>query len=367
MSIDIRLSNVGNVGTDYPADLNTFINSYISSGFPYMEEDDQMVLLGETDGADTQIIILNGADLAYDMGSHTVTGSLDEMIVGTLGESWNDDGSFDLDSDGHITGYTTLIAFEDLDLVNSSGRGDVHNLVAELMYLGGSSERELETFDSILDQPQKIYGSAGNDVIYGTAHDDTIDGGDGRDVILGGNGDDVINGGDGVDVLVGSLGDDTLSGEGDNDKLRGRWGDDVLHGGDGDDELLGNADDDELFGGAGNDLMIGGIGSDTIDGGTGNDIVHYRTADEPDGDVVLGYDDGVVFRLRRFDANESTASNDSFDFLGDDDFSGDGGELRYEIVGRDTVVYGDVSGDGEADFSFTVVGVQGLTESDFIL
>ncbi|RAH98953.1 hypothetical protein DLJ53_25320 [Acuticoccus sediminis] len=370
MTINVTLSNTGKVGTSYPSDFDDFVRSFVSSGFPYMEEDDQIIIIGEGDGADTKIFILNGDNLAYDLGSHTVSGELDEVIVATLGDSFNDDGTFDLDSDGHIVNYDALIAFDNLDLSNSSSvRGDVHEIVAELMYLGSGDDRGTEVLDDALNgEAQHVEGSAGNDNYTGTPYDDTIYGNDGRDVILGGNGDDVIYGGDGIDVLVGSAGDDTLYGEEGNDKLRGRWGDDVLHGGEGDDQLLGNTDDDQLFGGAGNDQLIGGIGADTLDGGPGNDVFHYRTADEPDGDVIADFGDGAdLISLRRFDANTSTAGKDGFTIIGDDDFSGAGGELQIVVQNGDSIVSGDVSGDGEADFTFTVLNVTDLTASDFLI
>jgi hypothetical protein len=56
-----------------------------------------------------------------------------------------------------------------------------------------------------------ITGTAGNDLILGSANVDTIDGLGGDDCILGGGGDDNINGGDGSDICIGGPGDDTFT------------------------------------------------------------------------------------------------------------------------------------------------------------
>ncbi len=214
----------------------------------------------------------------------------------------------------------------------------------------------------------KIAGFGGNDVLNGRQGNDIIYGDDGRDVVNGGGGDDILLGGWGVDVVVGGTGDDQMYGDADRDKLRGRFGEDTVNGGSGDDELLGNQGDDALFGNAGADFLIGGLGNDTINGGAGNDLIQYRTADEAHGDVLVNFMSGSdLIVLRRFDANEALAGKQGFEFIGGRDFSGAGGELRAVVVGRDTVVSGDTSGDGLANFTFTVSDTGSLSESDFLL
>lgn len=69
-------------------------------------------------------------------------------------------------------------------------------------------------------------GTAGNDLVLGTAGNDNLRGGDGDDCIVGGAG---------------------------NDTLQGQKNDDILLGGDGDDSLRGNQDTDICDGGAGTD------------------------------------------------------------------------------------------------------------------
>lgn len=56
-----------------------------------------------------------------------------------------------------------------------------------------------------------ITGTAGNDLILGSAGADTIDGLGGNDCILGGGGDDTITGGADNDVCLGNAGTDIFT------------------------------------------------------------------------------------------------------------------------------------------------------------
>ena len=115
----------------------------------------------------------------------------------------------------------------------------------------------------------RLYGSAGNDLIRGYAGEDRLD---------GKGGDDVLEGGDGVDIVSGGVGRDTLFavdaidlvalpgyaayGGSDGTGLRGDW----LTGGQDDDQVVGGAGNDVLFGGGGRDVLLGGAGDDDLDG-----------------------------------------------------------------------------------------------------
>jgi Ca2+-binding RTX toxin-like protein len=150
-----------------------------------------------------------------------------------------------------------------------------------------------------------IYGFDGNDVLDGGNGNDELRGGAGADWLAGGNGDDLLEGGTqgdylqggagndtasyatstaavhvylsqgegyegdaegdkltGIENLVGSNHDDSLGGDGSDNRLEGGAGDDHLQGWDGNDWLLGGADDDWLNGGVGADVLDGGSGSD---------------------------------------------------------------------------------------------------------
>ena len=72
----------------------------------------------------------------------------------------------------------------------------------------------------------------------------------------------------------GTAGNDLILGTAGNDNLRGLGGDDCIVGGDGNDRLRGNRGNDILLGGAGNDRLRGGQNTDVCDGGSGTDTGH---------------------------------------------------------------------------------------------
>jgi len=70
------------------------------------------------------------------------------------------------------------------------------------------------------------------------------------------------------------------------------------------------------------------------------------------------------------DANTNTVPNEAFTFIGTGAFTGVAGQLRYDIVGSRTYVYGDQTGDGNADFVLrleTVVNLVAGAGGDFVL
>lgn len=107
-----------------------------------------------------------------------------------------------------------------------------------------------------------LRGTAGPDVIVALGGDDLIEGLSGNDVICAGSGHDLVRAGWGNDVVFGGLGRDTL---------RGANGNDVLYGGSG---------RDRIEGGAGADTLIGGNHVDTLLGNTGNDVCWGRVASQ---------------------------------------------------------------------------------------
>lgn len=251
--------------------------------------------------------------------------------------------------------------------------------------------------------PLYLIGSYRSDKLIGGAGDDVIDGGKGDDFIYGGAGDDILIGGPGRDRLDGGEGSDTASyvnaetgvnvslmrpksntgeargdtyvsienitGSAFNDVLKGDHKANVINGGAGDDILEGFGGDDVLIGGEGADILKGGAGADTLTGGCGKDIFWYGAVshsrpDAPDHitDFTVGED---KIDLRTVDANTLMARNQAFSLIGSDAFSGVAGELRYFGAS----VYGDVNGNGKADFQInvTIVGGGALSASDFLL
>lgn len=203
----------------------------------------------------------------------------------------------------------------------------------------------------------------GGDGLTGTGNelDNRIIGSTGADKIYALAGDDAVQAGEGDDLVWGGLGNDVLKGEGGNDTL---WG------GDGNDSLFGGDDNDILYGDAGNDILEGGAGSDTLTGGAGNDIFRFRAGDVGGTaiDTITDFTKGQdKIDLTALDAKSATAANEAFSFIGTQNFHKVAGELRYEQVGGQTKIYGDVNGDGVADFTIVLTKAVALAAGDFAL
>lgn len=184
----------------------------------------------------------------------------------------------------------------------------------------------------------------------------------GTDTLTGGAGHDTLQGGSGSDVLRGDAGDDDL---------QGGQGGDTLEGGDGDDVLRGNAGADSLSGDDGDDVLIGGAGKDMLDGGADADVFLFRfAADSGSGpalrDVVIGFETGLdTVDLRQIDANSTLAGNQAFTFIGAAAFTG-AGQLRV-TAGVNSIVVGDVNGDGVGDFALQLNGIAVVNVNDVLL
>lgn len=160
------------------------------------------------------------------------------------------------------------------------------------------------------DNPNVLYGTAGDDFQDARGNVDVVFGGDGNDLMTGGTGFDFLFGGAGNDQLVSRDADFLDGGEGidtariirssstdsfnidfsnlaatsslqiltdgtqliNNERLFffGGSGNDVIKGGDQADIIDGGAGADLLYGGAGNDWILGGA-TDSLYGGLGDD------------------------------------------------------------------------------------------------
>lgn len=153
-------------------------------------------------------------------------------------------------------------------------------------------------------------------------------------------GADMIYGGDLQDNVGGRGGNDTVNGYGGHDILAGDGGNDRLNGGTGADKLTGGAGTDTLTGGSGGDQFIFKAISDSTVAAGGRDTILDFVASQ-----------GDKINLSMIDANSRVGGNQAFSFIGDDGFSRKAGELRFVKGASDSYVYGDVTGDGRADFA----------------
>jgi serralysin len=254
-----------------------------------------------------------------------------------------------------------------------------------------------------------LNGLDGNDTLYGRGGDDVINGGTGADRLNGGGGFDVLtyelssggvivnialntaSGGDaegdvidGFEAVYGSAFDDRVSGNDADNDIFTRDGNDFVTGGDGNDFVSGNIGDDILFGNDGDDFLVGDRGRDSLIGGRGYDIfnggagpdrfVFNAVSDSPaDGTIDYIGDFSVTSGVRRdlIVLSEIDAvvggSDDAFTFRGTKAFTGTAGELRYGVVGQDTVIEADVDGDGQADFAIQLASTFPVQITDFVL
>ncbi|NEQ96172.1 MAG: hypothetical protein F6K30_05530, partial [Cyanothece sp. SIO2G6] len=160
-----------------------------------------------------------------------------------------------------------------------------------------------------------VYGSSGDDTIYGNtslrvAGDDW-----GRDVDGGFNihvKDTTLRGGAGNDHLISRNASDTLYGDSGNDILEGDRGNDELYGGIGNDILNGGEGVDILNGGAGNDILKGGEGSDILNGGAGDDIIFTGPLDDGEVDEVTGGSGSDIFYIGETTSSTTITTNTAF-------------------------------------------------------
>lgn len=139
------------------------------------------------------------------------------------------------------------------------------------------------------------------------------------------------------------------------------------------DMITGGKYNDKLEGFAGSDRITGGVGADKLYGGTGGDTFVFTstkdsTVSSLGRDTIYDFSSTQKDRvdLKAIDANSKLTGDQAFSFIGSKAFQ-KAGELRYEKVSGGVNVYGDVNGDGKADFSIHLKNVSALSKADFIL
>ena len=136
---------------------------------------------------------------------------------------------------GSAEGYIRVEAENAFDFYNEEGKGialfvdDV--LTARHVESGQASDTRLKdiaeihttVLDDIIDLTSsshadqtgnvKVYGLAGDDILWGGSSNEALDGGNGADLINGGAGDDTLTGGSGADIFefTATSGNDTVT------------------------------------------------------------------------------------------------------------------------------------------------------------
>ena len=258
-------------------------------------------------------------------------GGGDDVLEGGPGADTinGDDGDDAVSYEGSAAGVTIHLGAGRA----SGGDADGDTLGDKIENILGSMHADDLTGD---DDPNSIWGLAGDDKLDGGDGDDILEGGAGADLLIGGDSDPIVipraamaTGGDtaswagstaGVTVrlynqvalggdaegdtfamesfdyttlpdrngdseerteslpdienLMGSAHDDILAGDFRDNRIMGGAGDDTLYGGPGGGDRSGyDSNDDYLDGGPGNDRLFGGAGNDWLLGGTGDDVL----------------------------------------------------------------------------------------------
>jgi Ca2+-binding RTX toxin-like protein len=337
-----------------------------------------------------------GNDLVYggDGDDYVQGGGDDDTVYGGAGTDYMDGGGGDDYLDGG-TGNDTMVgnfgddtyivdsaadviteytATDGVDTVYSSVTYTMPHYVDRLILTGSAAINATGTADA-----DTLVGNTGDNILIGLAGTDFLSGGDGNDRLFGGAGPDTLDGGNGLDAayysdstvgvtvslasgigLGGTAQHDTLinienlSGSGYGDALTGNNGGNVIRGNGGNDVLQGNGGQDIIGGDAGADRFLYAATTDSAVGATADRILDFNSSQ------------GDKIDLHLIDAKTTVAGDQAFTFI-TGAFTGVAGQLHAIGSGADTLVEGDVNGDGAADFQIKLSGLPTLVAGDFIL
>jgi len=249
------------------------------------------------------------------------------------------------------------------DTVTVVGNGEVGN-----MDLGRGNDRLTTTDNAWVGS---VYTGRGNDVVslgVGGAH--FIHMGQDADIVkISANSQGaVLHGGNGIsDDLAGAKDSDTVDFSaftiGVTIDLNGRRTVEGTHG----EFVISNFEN--ATGGKGKDTFIANDVANIFKGGTAADTFVFDTKTAAHGDKILDFSQTEKDRidLSGMDANSVVSGNQAFTFIGTAAFSDKAGQLRYQVASGDTIIQGDINGDGVRDFSIVLDASVNLKVGDFIL
>jgi Ca2+-binding RTX toxin-like protein len=254
-----------------------------------------------------------------------------------------------------------------LDVGESQGTTGEYSLIATAD-LGNFNVAQTNGDDNATstNAGERMLGRLGADTLTLAATGADAFGQQGNDILKGNASANILDGGLGNDTLIGNSGADFLFGDAGNDDMFGGSQIDTLHGGLGTDNLNGDADNDFLFGEDGKDFLTGGTGLDNF--------IFRALSDSKRGtlnrDVITDFSNimaGDTIQLGAIDAKAGVAGDQQFKFIGQQNFHDRKGELHFKFQGGNTIVEGDVNGDGKADLQIELSGQIQLFDFNFIL
>ena len=321
---------------------------------------------------------LDGGD-----GSDLLIGGVGaDMMIGGMGDDryWiNGPGAFSV-IETRGGGYDTIIVNWALPQLRLPDQVEAVELRAAVTQVEGNTlDNRIDA--SGLGRGVSMLGGSGNDHLTGGAGADRLDGGRGADILEGGGGDDVfivdhrrdrVTDAGGNDLVLSSI-NYTLGAGLERLELTGRarigTGNDLdntlagnrkanrLTGGNGEDRLFGGAGNDVLRGGNDDDLLHGGAGKDKLFGGQGEDVFRFTDASDTGAragraDRIMDFEAGDIIDLSAIDADSRAAGQQSFTYVGAEQFSGQAGELRFS----ERFLRADLDGDMRTDLWIWVDG-----------
>jgi Ca2+-binding RTX toxin-like protein len=336
---------------------------------------------------------LSYSNVTYKLGTagvdNIVGTSKDDKILYGLGGNDTIDGGAGSDRMYGGLGNDTYIVDSLTDIVDEKAAQGTDTIKTSITYSlvdtdglganGGNVENLTLTGTAAINGT----GNALNNVIIGNSAVNTL---------TGNAGNDTLNGGAGADIMAGGVGNDTYVVDRLTDvvtELVGQGADTIMSSityslvdTDGAGANGGNVENLTLTGTAninatGNSLanfITGNTGTNMLTGGLGRDIFDFNSlADSKVGalrDIITDFVSNIdKIDLRTIDANSTVALDQAFSFLTTKDaaFTHVAGQLRYITAGANTVVEGDVNGDGVADFQIQLNGNLTLHVTDFYL
>lgn len=339
---------------------------------------------------------LNGSELA-----DTIKAGAGDDILNGLGDNDVLDGGAGADAMTGGAGNDVYIVDNIGDTTIESLGGGIDTVKARISFTLAANIEKLSLTGSAAingtgnDLANAITGNAAANVLTGLGGNDTLNGGLGADTMNGGVGNDtyiVDNAGDTIIEAVGQGVDTVKSGisqilAANVDKLlltgsaavngTGNGIANTLTGNDAANILDGAGGADTLLGGGGADRLIGGGGMDTVTGGAGADMFVFTldgiaSRSSSGADTIVDFTAGDKIDISAIDAQVQASGygqpgDQSFVFIGQNRLHNHtGGELRYEITGGNTYVYGEFNGDTNADFCIKLTGVHTLSAADFV-
>jgi Ca2+-binding RTX toxin-like protein len=380
--------------------------SYSDTGVKLADNIENLIMRGDSDGdygeGNDLANVITGSSHANRLvgygGNDTLIGGggRDDLEGGTGDDTLN--GGTGTDTMWGGEGDDIYIVDEKYDSVIENGQEGVDLVKASCSYTLWWGVENLtltgagDTNGTGNDDSNTIIGNSGNNILTGNK---------GNDILIGGSGNDTLDGGSGVDRMGGGGGNDIYVVDDRKDRVLESTGagtdlvkasvsytlatnvENLALMGSGDMNGVGNALANVITGSVGknllkgmegDDTLIGGRGADSLYGGTGKDTFVFSTlrdstVSETGRDTIFGFSQTERDRidLSGIDAKAPSTTNDAFTFVGTKDFSKKAGELRFEKTATDTYIYGDVDGNGRADFAIHLNAAVTLVKGDFIL